>query len=164
MLRRYVSYVILDTMTARQTISPGPKLLLALVREEGLPAQLQLYTQSVALNGLIHTASLPQSIAKIVVCFRKVWLMRQSFSVCCNGAIKLTLLKEHPCSCKVAFWPSTLNCLLIFSTEQGSQMSRLVASLCYIGLSRVLPSHLACHLRASVQLVASLRTTSKTKV
>jgi hypothetical protein len=61
------------------------------------PAQLQLYAQRVALNGLIHTASLPQGVAQVVVGLGEIGLMRQRLPICCNGSVQLSLLKEDPC-------------------------------------------------------------------
>ena len=63
-----------------------------------LPAKLQLYAQGVALDGLIHSPSLPESIAQIVVSLWEIGLMCQSLPICCNGAIKLPLLEQHPCT------------------------------------------------------------------
>ena len=73
-------------------------LPLSIQATEDLPAKLQLYAQGVALDGLIHSASLPERIAQIVVGLREVGLMCQRLSVCCYGPIKLPLLKEHPCT------------------------------------------------------------------
>ena len=61
------------------------------------PAQLLLYAQRVALNGLIHAPSLPQGIAQVIVGLWEVGLMRQRLPICRNGTVQLPLLEEDSC-------------------------------------------------------------------
>ena len=164
--------IILGTMTVGYTISPSqvpqtPKLLPALIRRRRLtcPAAA-VYTECSTewphprgrppAEHCQDCCRLPGSLAHAPELLGMLQWRHQAY-----------LAQRAPLQLQDSPLALDLRRLLIFSTEQGSQVSRLVAYLCYVDFSRLherLPSHLACHLRASVQLVLPLRATSKTKV